>query len=160
MELKFYVPFARTHHLDLTMLGLLTLDFAEQAAPFSAAEVAAAVRDTPAGRVPGPDGPNATFYKAAWAIVGLDIIRVFRALWEMDFRSFHHLNEAVMVLLHKTQAPTRLKDYRPISLIHSVAKLFSKCLAMRLALRMHELVRANQSAFIRGRQIHENFKMV
>lgn len=99
-------------------------------------------------------------YKAVWDIVRPDVVRAFRALWEMDFRSFHHLNEAVMVLLHKTQAPAGLKDYRPISLIHSVGKLFSKCLAMRLAPRMHELVRLNQSAFIRGRQIHENFMTV
>jgi hypothetical protein len=65
-----------------------------------------------------------------------------------------------MVLLHKTQAPTGLKDYRPISLIHSVGKLFSKCLALRLVPRMHTLVKINQSAFIRGRQIHENFMTV
>jgi hypothetical protein len=62
-----------------------------------------------------------------------------------------------MVLLHKTQASAGLKDYRPISLIHSVGKLFSKCLALCLAPRMHKLVHLNQSAFIRGRQIHENF---
>jgi hypothetical protein len=154
------VPFARTHRLDLTMLGLSTLDLAEQVAPFSAAEIAAAIKETPADRAPGPDGLNATFYKTAWSIVGPDIVRAFRALWESDFRSFHHLNEAVMVLLHKTHAPSGLKDYRPISLIHSVAKLFSKCLALRLAPRMHELIKPNQSAFIQGRQIHENFRTV
>lgn len=92
--------------------------------------------------------------------MGPEVVRAFRALWALDFRSFIHLNEAVMVLLHKTQAPAGLKDYRPISLIHSVAKLFSKCLAMRLAPRMHELVRPNQSALSQGRQIHENFMTV
>lgn len=59
------VPFARTHRLDLSLLGLPTLDLAEQAAPFSAAEVAVAVRETPASRAPGPDGLNGIFYKAA-----------------------------------------------------------------------------------------------
>jgi hypothetical protein len=48
-----------------------------------------------------------------------------------------------MVLIHKTQTPARLKDYRPISLIHSLGKLFSKALALRLAPRMHELVSLN-----------------
>lgn len=66
----------------------------------------------------------------------------------MDFWSFHHLSEAVMVLLHKTQAPMGLKDYRPINLIHSVGKVFSKSLAMRLAPRMHELVKLNQFVVI------------
>jgi hypothetical protein len=65
-----------------------------------------------------------------------------------------------MVLLHKTQALMGLKDYRPISLIHSIGKLFSKGLAMRLAPRMHELIKPNQSTFIHGRRIHENFMTV
>jgi hypothetical protein len=67
---------------------------------------------------------------------------------------------AIMVLLHKTQAPTGLKDYRPISLIHSLGKLFSKTLSMRLAPRMQELVRHNQSAFVQGHRIHKNFRTV
>jgi hypothetical protein len=78
----------------------------------------------------------------------------------MDFRSFHLLNEACMILLHKTQAPAGLKDYRPMSLIHSMGKLFSKTLALRLAPRMHELIGHDQSAFIQGRRIHENFRTV
>lgn len=84
-------------------------------------------------------------------------MHVFQALWEVDFRSFHHLNEAIMVLLHKTDAPAGLKDYRPISLIHSIGKLFAKGLALRLAPRMSQIVMENQSSFIKGRRIHENF---
>jgi hypothetical protein len=88
------------------------------------------------------------------------VVRVFHALYELDFRSFYHLNEASMVLLHKTQASDDHKDYRPISLIHSIGKLFVKGLALRLAPRIQEIVKINQSAFIRGRRIHENFRTV
>ena len=63
-----------------------------------------------------------------------------------------------MVLLHKTEAPTGLKDYRPISLIHSIGELLAKGLA--LAPRMSQIVKDNQSAFIQGRRIHENFRTV
>ena len=48
-----------------------------------------------------------------------------------------------MVLLHKNQQPEGLKDYRPISLIHSIGKLFAKGLAMRLAPHMPQIVKAN-----------------
>jgi hypothetical protein len=41
-----------------------------------------------------------------------------------------------------------------------VGKLFSKGLALRLTLRMSELVRLNQSVFIRRRLIHENFRTI
>jgi hypothetical protein len=99
-----------------------------------------AVTATPSGRAPGPDGLSGSFYKATWSTIRADVVRAFHALWDMDFRSFHLLNEASMVLLHKTQSPAGLKDYRPISLIHSMGKLFSKTLALRLAPRMHELI--------------------
>lgn len=87
-----------------------------------------------------------------------DVVSLFAALWDQDWRSFHHINGAIMTLIPKTSAPSGLKDdYRPISLIHSVSKLFSKCLANRLAPRISELMRANQTAFIKGRRIHDNF---
>jgi hypothetical protein len=78
----------------------------------------------------------------------------------MDFRNFNCLNEAYMVLLHKSSNSHGLRDYRLISLIHTFGKLFAKVLALRLAPRMPELVSIKQTAFIRGRRIHENFRTV
>jgi len=52
------------------------------------------------------------------------------------------------------------KDFRPISLIHSLAKLIAKILANRLAPFLDSLVATNQSAFIRGRCIHDNYMLV
>lgn len=60
------------------------------------------VRETPSDRAPGPDGFSDAFFKAAWNIVGDDVVRVFHAFWDLDFRSLILLNEAMMVLLHKT----------------------------------------------------------
>jgi hypothetical protein len=154
------MPFTRTNRIDLNQLNLPRLDLSELAAPFTTEEIIGAVRGSPTNRAPGPDGFGASFYRCTWGTVAGDVVRVFHALWAEDFRSFESLNGAIMVLLPKTQMPAGLKDYRPISLIHSVGKLFSKCLALRLAPRMKELVKQNQSAFIRGRQIHENFKSV
>jgi hypothetical protein len=46
------------------------------------------------------------------------------------------------------------------SLIHSFGKLVTKTLALRLAPFMDTLVQPNQTAFIRGRHIHDNFRSV
>ncbi|XP_066323685.1 uncharacterized protein [Miscanthus floridulus] len=85
--------FHRQHRIDLAQLDLPRLDLSDLVTLFTAEEVARIVRDTPADRAPGPDGFNGAFYKAAWEIVGPDVVRVFHALWELDFRSFYHLNE-------------------------------------------------------------------
>jgi hypothetical protein len=53
-----------------------------------------------------------------------------------------------------------VKDFRTISLIHSFAKLVTKLLANRLAPLLPSLIFENQSTFVRGRKIHENFMLV
>ena len=60
----------------------------------------------------------------------------------------------------KKKGADSVGGFKLISLIHSFAKLFTKVLACRLAPQMGRLVQPNQSAFIRGRLIHENFKVV
>lgn len=53
-----------------------------------------------------------------------------------------------------------VKDFCPISLIHSFAKIVTKLLVNRLAQRLHSLVSSSQSAFVKGRCIHGNFMLV
>jgi hypothetical protein len=78
---------------------------------------------------------------------------VFDALWHLDMRDMHCINDALLVLLPKTTKARAIKDYRPISLIHSFGKLMSKVLANQLASRIGEMVHPSQSAFITGRAI-------
>jgi hypothetical protein len=51
-------------------------------------------------------------------------------------------------------------DFRPITMIHSFAKLISKILSLRLAPRLNKMVDRNQNAFIHTRSIHDNFKYI
>lgn len=54
----------------------------------------------------------------------------------------------------------RAYPYRPISLIHGIAKIIAKVLSLRLAPHMDALVSNAQSAFIKKRSIHDNFMYV
>ena len=63
-------------------------------------------------------------------------------------------------MVPKKEGAEQVKDFRPISLVHSFAKLITKTLANRLAPRLGELVSPNQSAFIKGRFIQDNFMLV
>ena len=87
-------------------------------------------------------------------------MRAFNTLWSLDCRSLHRVNEAYIILLKKKEEPKEIKDFRPISLLHSFGKLVSKVLSLRLAPKLDELILANQSAFIKGRTIHDCFRMV
>ena len=70
------------------------------------------------------------------------------------------LNKANIVLIPKKDGADSVTDYKPISLIHSFAKIISKILALLLAPKMHELISPCQSAFIKGRSVHDNFLYV
>jgi predicted ribonuclease YlaK len=62
-----------------------------------------------------------------------------------------------MILLPTQADVLHLKDFQPISLVGFFAKLTIKILSMRLAPKMHEIVSLSQTAFIKGRSIHDNF---
>lgn len=85
---------------------------------------------------------------------------VFQCLYNLSGGNFGVLNRAAITLLPKRNTPTLVTDFRPISLIHSVAKLISKVLAIRLARQMDGLISVAQSAFIKKRCIQDNFLYV
>lgn len=53
-----------------------------------------------------------------------------------------------------------LKDYMPVILVHGAIMIFDKILATRLADELPFLVGNHQSAFVRGRALHDNFMLV
>jgi mannosylglycoprotein endo-beta-mannosidase len=140
----------RVHDLSLNDIGMSTLDLSDLDAQFTDDEVWAAIRDMPSNKSPGPDGFTCK----------VDVLAAVHTVCCGRDLNFGRLNGALITLLPKKEGAVDLKDFRPISLVHSFAKLVAKLLALRLAPRMPALVSCNQSAFIRGRCIHDNFVLV
>jgi hypothetical protein len=86
-----------------------------------------------------------------------DIHAAFHQLFILDAHGLWKINTSLIVLIPKKDGADALHDYRPISLIHRIVKLFTKVLARRLAPRLDEMVSPCQSAFIKNRCIQENF---
>ena len=120
----------------------------------------ATIKTLPSDKAPGPDGFTGRFYKECWPVIKDDIMEALRVIQEGDGRKLHLLNSAFLILIPKKPDAVEVKDFRPISLVHSFAKLVTKILANRLAPRLNSLVSTNQSAFVRGRCIHDNFLLV
>jgi hypothetical protein len=114
----------------------------------------------PGNKSPGPDGLSWEFYRHCWQVVKEDVIHALHAIWLGRDQGFECLNNALITLLPKKIDVVDLSDFRPISLVHSFARLLTKIMARRLAPRMNELVDGNQTAFIRGRCIQDNFLLV
>ncbi|KAM0859252.1 hypothetical protein ACQ4PT_047323 [Festuca glaucescens] len=150
----------REFGLSFEALGLQPLDLSGLEAQFTEGEVWAAICAMPTNKSPGPDGFSWEFYRHCWPIIKVDVMAALREVWLGRDKGFEALNEALITLLPKKDGAVELKDFRPISLVHSFARLLTKVLARRLAPRMPDLVDSNQTAFIRGRCIHDNFLLV
>ncbi|XP_073362935.1 uncharacterized protein [Aegilops tauschii subsp. strangulata] len=114
---------ARDHSIDLASIDPRRFDLDDLEQPFTEEEIWAAVKLLPTGKA--------------------DICAAFDKLYALNGRGFHKLNEALLILLPKKPDACALADYRPISLIHLLAKLFAKVLSPRLASKMGRLVSVN-----------------
>jgi len=113
------------------------------------------IKALPTDRAPRPDGYTGIFYKKCWAVIKTDFMAAIITLQQGNARGLGPLNAAYITLIPKKEDAMLAKDFRPISLVHSFAKLVTKILANRLAPHLSSLVATNQSAFIKGRCIHD-----
>ena len=74
--------------------------------------------------------------------------------------NFSELNKAFITLIPKREGAREVKHFRPISLIGSVAKLIAKVLSMRLAAVIPQIISPAQSAFQKGKCIHDSYLFV
>jgi hypothetical protein len=109
----------RSCALDFEELGLLRLDLQDLDQSFTEAEIWEVVKDLPLDKASSPNGFTGHFYRSCWSIIRRDMLRVFNAISDMDYCSFHHLNGALLTLIPNKPNPVSLSNYRLISLIHS-----------------------------------------
>ncbi|XP_071712960.1 uncharacterized protein [Rutidosis leptorrhynchoides] len=81
-----------------------------------------------------------------------DLKKAVDWFWENEEISLG-CNASFLTLIPKVKCPTGLGDYRPISQIGSLYKIFAKLLANRLKKVISKLVGCEQSTFIEGRYI-------
>uniref|UniRef100_A0A0A9D8Y1 Reverse transcriptase domain-containing protein n=1 Tax=Arundo donax TaxID=35708 RepID=A0A0A9D8Y1_ARUDO len=106
--------------------------------PFTATKVWSTVKDLPLDKAPGPDGFTGQFYQTCWPIIQEDIMRALLAVQHSSVSKLRLLNIAFITLLPKKPDTIEVKDFWPISLIHSFAKLVTKLMANRLAPKLSE----------------------
>ena len=110
------------------------MDISALDALFSEDEAWASIKCLPADRALGPDGFTGWFYKSCWPIIKADFMAALVYLQQGDTRRLELLNSAYLTLIPKKLKALEAKDYHPISLVHSFAKLVTKVMANRLPL--------------------------
>ncbi|XP_039137399.1 uncharacterized protein LOC120274928 [Dioscorea cayenensis subsp. rotundata] len=123
--------------------------------PFTHVEIKQAVFELNADKAPGPDGFPIFFFQKHWSLIQDDLFKFCSDFYDGTI-NFERVNWVHIALIAKTNTPTEVTDYRPISLINSTCKIISKILATRLNHKIDLLVDNSQSGFIKGRCIADN----
>lgn len=131
-------------------------DLGDLQSPFCMEEVQAAVFQLANNKASGPDGLPSEFLKTYWLELKSEIFRLMLLFFHNDL-NLNQYNEANIVMIPKTDMPKTTSDFRPISVINLIPKLITKILSNRLRAKLPDLISSSQTAFIRGRQISENF---
>ncbi|KAK2649868.1 hypothetical protein Ddye_017357 [Dipteronia dyeriana] len=106
-------------------------------------------------KAPGRDGFPATFYPKFWGTVGEEVTSLCLEILNKGI-CLKDINSTVITLIPKTQNPTNMEDYRPISLCNVLYKIITKAMTNRLRGVIGEIISETQCAFIPGRMISDN----
>ena len=143
-EVTSVIPTRVTEEMNANLSRIFTKD-----------EVVRALQQIHPTKAPGPDGMSAIFYHKYWNIVGPNVINMVLNVLNSNL-SLSEINKTNISLIPKTNHPTKMTEFRPISLCNVVYKLISKVLANRFKAILPNIITENQSAFTSDRLITDN----
>ena len=122
---------------------------------FTREEVVTALQQMHPTKALGPDGMSTIFFQKYWDIVGNNITCMVLNVLNSNM-SMVEINRTNIALVPKTNNPTKMTKFRPISLCNFIYKLILKVLANRLKAILPQIISENQSAFLSERLITDN----
>jgi hypothetical protein len=120
--------------------------------PFIEEEVKYALFQMERNKAAGPDKIPVNFFQICWEIIKKDIMEIFKELYENKL-DVSRLNYGVITLLPKMAEANKSQQFRPICLLNCLYKWITKVLTIRLVPVAAKLIGAEQTTFIKGRNI-------
>jgi len=102
-----------------------------------------------------PNGFGAGFFKQYWNFTKKDLLNCILEFFK-NGKILKEINYTFITLIPKANAPTQIRQFRPISSCLTVYKIISKILVNRLRSLLDKIISPMQSTFIPGRSTHDN----
>lgn len=134
--------------LNEEMRSLLDLSFSNE----QIKEAMWSISDT---KAPSIDGYDNKFFKAAWPVIGNDIVEAIRSFFR-NGKLLKAWSTTAITLVPKVACPTSPGDYRPISCCNVIYKCISKLVYSKLKQVLGGIINQSQGAFVCGRSIAHN----
>ena len=156
----FNAEFEVNEKFDIEFLGLLQTNKVPErlhgmlTADISLAEAEQALRTAKRGKTPGIEGIPIEFYLVFWNNIGPEIVNVLNATLKREHLTVSQ-SEAVVKLIPKCKNPTKMVDFRPISLLCADYKLLALILARRLNSTLNYIISSSQRGGVPGRKVDD-----
>ena len=136
-------------------------------------QVREAIKKTTSGKAPGIDGIPTELWKSlddqfleskknsnstrkcniVWCLT-----QVFRDIEVNSMDQNTKLNEGCMSPIYKKKDPDNIANYRPITLLNTDYKIFTKALSMKLSDVITDIINPDQAGFIKNRNVYDQIK--
>ena len=118
-------------------------------------ELGEALRSSKNTSSPGTSGLTYSFYKCFWLDLKYLIFRSYKYSFQIG-KLPETLSKGVITLLPKGNKPrNKLENWRPITLLNSLYKIFSKTLANKINRVLPNIIHPDQCGFVKDRYIGE-----
>ena len=112
-------------------------------------EVKLAVKQTKKDKAPGPDNVTVDLIETAGELVYERLATLFNECLHQS-KNPEKWDEAIIILLHKKGDQKDISNYRPISLLNNIYKLFTKIITNRITRTLGENQPREQADFRKG----------
>ena len=123
-------------------------------------EVEKVLFKTKNNKAPGPDGYSYDFLKLFWDDIKFLMLNTFRRYLETENLTEQQKTGIITCLPKQGKDRRLIKNWRPITLLNSIYKIFSWILADRLKTTLDSIIRNDQKGFLQDRFIRENIRLI
>ena len=119
-----------------------------------------ALKEFKSNKSPGCDGLTSEFYQKFWEVLGPKLVETLNACKERGYLSQSQRRGVITLLEKKGKDSTKIKNWRPVSLMNIDYKILTKSLAKRIEKCLPSIINNDQSGFLKGRYIGEGIRFV
>ena len=127
--------------------------------PLTEHELYQALSSMENNKSPGIDGLSNNFYKFFWPLFGTELTAIYNYAFQHGSLSVTQ-QRGIITLVFKKGDRTKLKNWRPITLLTTDYKILTKALANRLKSVLHLIVHPDKTAWIPNRTINDNVSLL
>ena len=119
-----------------------------------------ALKNMDSNKTPGTDGLPAEFYKVFWKDICPFLVSALNYAFDSGCLSVTQRRGIIKLIPKKDGEPYYIKNWRPITLLNTDYKIAAKAIAIGMKQVLPSLIIYDQTGFLKGRFIGENFRLI